>query len=59
MLCSGNDMLVDTKHSMKLFTKIKTQKELKVYERFFHALTIEDGREEVFRDILEWVGKRI
>jgi alpha-beta hydrolase superfamily lysophospholipase len=59
MLCSGNDMLVDTEHSMKLFTRIKAPKELKVYERLFHALTIEDGREEVFRDILEWVKKRI
>jgi alpha-beta hydrolase superfamily lysophospholipase len=59
MLLSGRDMLVDTNFSLSLFKKIKADKEYKLYKDSLHALTIENNREEVFKDIIVWINKKL
>ena len=58
-LLAGKDYLVDPKESRKIFQKIAAaDKKLLEYPEMFHALSIELGREQVFADILAWLGKR-
>jgi alpha-beta hydrolase superfamily lysophospholipase len=56
-LLAGDDMLVDTKESARVFYMLKTSdKTLKYYRRMRHALSIDLDREEVFEDIHKWIG---
>ena len=57
---SGEDSLVDPAATRKMFGMLKTpDKVIKEYPGYYHALSIELGRERVFEDIREWVEKRI
>lgn len=57
---SGQDELVDPAATRKIFNMIKSpDKEIKEYPGYYHALSIELGRERVFEDIREWVEKRL
>jgi len=60
LLISGNDLLVDERTSRKLFEKLTLpDKTLLAYPDMLHALSVDLGREKVFRDIAEWADKRI
>jgi alpha-beta hydrolase superfamily lysophospholipase len=59
-LISGVDYLVDERASRKLFTKLRfADKAIVEYPEMRHALSIDLGREKVFRDILDWTGPRV
>jgi alpha-beta hydrolase superfamily lysophospholipase len=59
-LISGHDLLVDEEASRKLFKKLTfPDKTLIEYPDMLHALSIDLGREQVFRDIVDWTAKRI
>jgi acylglycerol lipase len=59
-LVPGVDHLVDERAGRKVFGKIAiADKTLIEYPEMFHALSIDLGREKVFRDILDWTDKRI
>ena len=59
-LIPGIDHLIDERASRKLFKKIAAvDKTLVEYPEMFHALSIDLGREKVFRDILAWTEKRV
>jgi alpha-beta hydrolase superfamily lysophospholipase len=58
-LLSGHDTIVSTDESRRIFQSMKNQdKTFKVYPEMFHALSIDLGRETVFGDILDWIGKK-
>ncbi len=58
-LVPGNDLLIDERASRRLFQRLPLEdKTLLEYPEMFHALSIESGRERVFEDILNWIGKR-
>lgn len=59
-LLAGEDKIVDSRVSKKVFSDLKSQdKTLVEYEGMYHALSIESGREKVFQDILNWIEKRV
>jgi len=59
-LIPGIDHLVDGKASRKLFEKVAgPDKTLIEYPEMFHALSIDLDREKVFRDIVDWAGRRV
>jgi alpha-beta hydrolase superfamily lysophospholipase len=59
-LLAGDDRIVDTESSKKMFQRLKeADKEMVVYEGMFHALSIDIGKEKIFEDILKWITKRI
>lgn len=59
-LMSGNDMLVKSKASIRVFNSLKAQdKTLCEYPDMYHSLSIDLGKETVFGDIFNWVTKRI
>ncbi len=59
-LISGADFLVDERASRKIFGKLALEdKTLVEYPDMHHALSIDLGRERVFRDIIGWAEKRI
>jgi alpha-beta hydrolase superfamily lysophospholipase len=59
-LISGRDLLVDEETSRRLFEKLALpDKTLIEYPDMLHALSIDLGREQVFRDIVDWTAKRI
>jgi len=58
-LLAGRDYLNDTHFAVKLFNKLKGDKEMYLYKDSFHALTIEKNRKEVFGDMLGWMTKKI
>lgn len=59
-LIPGVDHLVDERAGRKIFEKIAhPDKTLIEYPDMLHALSIDLGRERVFRDILDWTEKRI
>lgn len=59
-LLAGDDMLVDSKVSARIFEKIKNDdKQIIEYAGMYHALTIDMDRERVFADIIAWIGKNI
>ena len=58
-LISGTDFLVDERASRKLYKKLKLEdKAIIEYPEMHHALSIDLGRDQVFRDIVDWAGKR-
>jgi alpha-beta hydrolase superfamily lysophospholipase len=59
-LVPGVDHLVDERAGRKVFAKLAlADKTLIEYPEMFHALSIDLGREKVFRDILDWTDKRV
>jgi alpha-beta hydrolase superfamily lysophospholipase len=59
-LIPGRDYLVDERASRKLFAKLCfADKTILEYPEMLHALSIDLGREKVFRDILDWAGPRV
>jgi alpha-beta hydrolase superfamily lysophospholipase len=59
-LLAGDDKVVDSKISKNVFGKIRCpDKTLKEYPGMYHSLSVELGKERVFRDILDWVEVRI
>jgi len=55
ILSSGEDKLVSTKMQLYFFKKLKCHKKHRLYPELKHALTIEKDRQQVFKDILDWV----
>jgi acylglycerol lipase len=59
-LIPGIDYLVDERAARRVFQKVAApDKTIIEYPEMFHALTIDLGREKVFRDIAEWTAKRV
>jgi alpha-beta hydrolase superfamily lysophospholipase len=59
-LLSGMDLLVDPKESKAVFRRLKSEdKTLIEYPEMLHALYIDLKREKVFKDILDWIEKRV
>jgi acylglycerol lipase len=59
-LISGRDLLVDEEAGRELFKKLTfLDKTLIEYPDMLHALSIDIGREQVFRDIVDWTSKRV
>jgi len=59
-LIPGIDHLVDERASRKIFKKIVfADKTLIEYPDMLHALSLDIGRENVFRDILDWAEQRL
>ena len=59
-LVAEDDCMVDAKASKKIFDKLAAEdKTIRQYPGMYHALSIEVGRNAVFKDILEWLNKRI
>ena len=59
-LTAGDDKLVDTKSSVKVFNGIKIKdKEMIEYPEMYHSISIDLGKEKAFKDILAWLEKRI
>ncbi|MGZ5488229.1 MAG: alpha/beta fold hydrolase [Candidatus Aminicenantales bacterium] len=59
-LIPGVDHLVDERAGRKVFGKVAAaDKTIVEYPEMFHALSIDLGRETVFRDILDWTAKRV
>lgn len=59
-LIAGTDFLVDETASRKLFAKLALDDKAMVeYPEMHHALSIDLGREKVFRDIIAWAEQRI
>jgi len=59
-LIPGVDHLVDERAGRKLFGKLAgPDKTIIEYPDMFHALSIDLDREKVFRDIFDWIGRRV
>jgi alpha-beta hydrolase superfamily lysophospholipase len=60
LLVPGIDHLIDERASRRIFKKLGApDKTLIEYPEMFHALSIDLDREKVFRDIVDWTGKRV
>lgn len=59
-LLAGEDKLVDPRPVKRLFDSLKLEdKTIFIYPEMYHALSIDIGREKVFRDILKWAEERV
>ena len=59
-LIPGVDLLVDERAGRKMFQKLPlADKIILEYPDMLHALSIDVGREKVFKDILDWVAPRV
>jgi lysophospholipase len=59
-LLAGRDFLVKLNASVKVFQKLRlAEKKLIHYPEMHHALSIDLGREAVFRDALDWLKARM
>jgi len=59
-LIAGEDRLIDTKVSRKVFESLKIKdKNLIEYPEMYHSISIDIEKEKAFRDILTWLEKRI
>jgi len=59
-LLAGADTFVSSKASRKIFDGIKFEhKHIIEYPEMRHSLTMELGREQVFKDLLHWLEKRV
>jgi acylglycerol lipase len=59
-LTAGEDMLVDPGVTKSVFKGLRqSDKKLIDYPGMHHALSIEEGREKVFEDVLSWIGERV
>jgi acylglycerol lipase len=59
-LIPGVDRLIDERAGRKMFQKLPlADKTLLEYPDMLHALSIDLGREKVFKDILDWAAPRV
>ena len=59
-LLAGKDLLVDENSSRKAYKSLRLKdKTIKEYPEMLHALSIEHGKEKVFKDILSWLEPRL
>jgi acylglycerol lipase len=59
-LIAGKDYLINEQAARHVFDGLKLQDKAKIeYPEMLHALSIDLGREQVFADILNWLGKRL
>lgn len=59
-LIPGVDLLVDERAGRKMFRKLPlADKALLEYPDMLHALSIDIGRDKVFKDILDWAAPRV
>jgi len=59
-LIPGEDRLADSRAGRRLFARLTlADKAILEYPGMFHALSIDLGREKVFRDIQDWAGRRL
>ena len=59
-LIPGDDSMIEHRVSREVFIGISADdKEIKEYPGMYHALSIDLGRNRVFKDILDWVKKKI
>jgi len=58
-MVAGQDNLGDSQFTLKFFGKLKADKECKYYEKDYHSLTIEKNKEQIFKDMLGWIKKKI
>jgi alpha-beta hydrolase superfamily lysophospholipase len=59
-LVPGVDLLIDERAGRKMFRKLPlADKTLLEYPDMLHALSIDLGREKVFKDILDWIAPRV
>jgi alpha-beta hydrolase superfamily lysophospholipase len=58
-LVAGDDRLVDPADTKSIFKRLKVRdKKMIEYPGMRHALSIELGKENVFRDIMDWAEER-
>jgi len=59
-LTAANDVMVDIRTTGEIFERLKSaDKTIIQYPQMSHGLSIELGKEKVFSDIFDWIGKRI
>ena len=59
-LIAGNDSMVSTDTSINAFNRLLAKDKMLIkYPDMYHALSIDIGKERVFKDLLEWIEKRI
>jgi len=58
-LIAGDDKIVDTIMSRKVYDRLTTpDKTFIQYTEMYHALSIDENRDDVFADIVSWLRKR-
>ena len=58
-LVAGDDKLVDPDASRRVFSRIIAKDKAMIgYPDMYHSLSIDTGREKVFRDVLDWMNRR-
>ena len=58
-LIAGGDVMVDSKTSLKVYKHLKVKDKTVIqYPEMFHALSVDLGREKMFKDIAAWFQKR-
>jgi len=59
-LIAGHDLLVHSRASLEVFARLKCKdKTLVEYPGMYHSLSVDLEKEKVFRDIFNWVDKRL
>jgi alpha-beta hydrolase superfamily lysophospholipase len=57
VVAAGDDRIADLGASRRFFDGVRREdKKMIVYPGFFHEVMNEVGREQVFEDIVEWLG---
>lgn len=60
LLHAGDDRICDKEGTIAFFEKLGSKdKELKIYPGMFHEIFNEIGREEVLKDVRNWIEKRV
>jgi len=59
-LIAGYDKLVYSDATRKVFDRIEAKDKAMIgYPEMYHSLSIDLGREKVFKDIVDWIGLRL
>jgi alpha-beta hydrolase superfamily lysophospholipase len=59
-LVAGDDRLVYPEDSLRVFARVEAKdKSLIEYPGMYHSLSIDTGREKVFKDISDWMSERV
>lgn len=60
MILAGQDKMVSAQINRKYFKKLRSRdKDLRYYPEMYHALYVDKDREKVFKDIIDWIEKRL
>jgi alpha-beta hydrolase superfamily lysophospholipase len=60
MILGGKDLMIDAVTGGKYFGKIGSKvKTLKWYPEMYHALYVDKDRENVFKDMVDWINMRL